>query len=87
MLSLMLGFGIVSRLASGGSATGSAAADSAAGIEPPGLALVLFLPFDGLASLYIVSRCSASSRADRARYASSSRVLPAEEAGSGLPPC
>ncbi len=56
MLSLMLGFGIVSRLASGwicdhigGRLT------LLLGSSLQALALVLFLPFDGLASLYIVS--------------------------------
>lgn len=56
MLSLMLGFGIVSRLASGW------ICDRIGGLRTlllgsalQGIALVLFLPFDGLASLYIVS--------------------------------
>jgi MFS family permease len=56
MLSLMLGFGIVSRLASGwicdhvgGRLT------LLLGSSLQALALVLFLPFDGLAALYVVS--------------------------------
>jgi MFS family permease len=56
MLSLMLGFGIVSRLASGW------ICDRIGGLRTlllgstlQGIALVLFLPADGLASLYVVS--------------------------------
>ena len=56
MLSLMLGFGIVSRLVSG------ALSDRIGGLRTlvlgsvlQGLALLLFLPFDGLVSLFIVS--------------------------------
>jgi MFS family permease len=56
MLSLMLGFGIVSRLASGW------ISDRIGGLRTlllgsvlQGIALTLFLPFNGLASLYIVS--------------------------------
>ncbi|MGH8668108.1 MAG: MFS transporter [Burkholderiales bacterium] len=56
MLSLMLGFGIVSRLASGW------ISDRIGGLRTlllgsalQGIALVLFLPFDGLISLYVVS--------------------------------
>jgi MFS family permease len=56
MLALMLGLGIVSRLASG------AIADRIGGLRTlllgsllQGLALVLFLPADGLVSLYVVS--------------------------------
>ncbi len=56
MLALMLGFGIVSRLASGW------ICDRIGGLRTlllgsalQGVALVLFLPFDALASLYIVS--------------------------------
>jgi len=56
MLSLMLGFGIVSRLASGW------ISDRIGGLRTlllgsllQGIALTLFLPFDGLASLYVVS--------------------------------
>ncbi len=56
MLSIMLGFGIVSRLASGW------ICDRIGGLRTlllgsalQGIALVLFLPFDGLVSLYIVS--------------------------------
>jgi MFS family permease len=56
MLSLMLGFGIVSRLASGW------ICDRIGGLRTlllgsalQGIALVLFLPFDGLVSLYVVS--------------------------------
>lgn len=56
MLSVMLGFGIVSRLASGW------ICDRIGGLRTlllgsglQGLALLLFLPFDSLASLYVVS--------------------------------
>jgi MFS family permease len=56
MLSLMLGFGIVSRLASGW------ICDRIGGLRTlllgsalQGIALVLFLPFDSLASLYVVA--------------------------------
>nr|WP_246312062.1 MFS transporter [Aquabacterium terrae] len=56
MLSLMLGFGIVSRLASGW------VADRIGGVRTlllgsalQCIALLLFLPFDGLGSLYVVS--------------------------------
>jgi MFS family permease len=56
MLSLMLGFGIVSRLASGW------ISDRIGGLRTlllgsglQGVALLLFLPFDGLVSLYIIS--------------------------------
>lgn len=56
MLSLMLGCGIVSRLASG------AICDRIGGVRTlllgsflQGLALLLFIPFDGLLSLYVVS--------------------------------
>ncbi len=56
MLSLMLGLGIVSRLVSG------AICDRIGGLRTlllgsflQGLALLLFLPFDGLASLYVIS--------------------------------
>jgi MFS family permease len=56
MLSLMLGFGIVSRLLSGW------ISDRIGGLRTlllgsalQGVALVLFLPFDGLVSLYVVS--------------------------------
>jgi MFS family permease len=56
MLSIMLGFGIVSRLASGW------ICDRIGGLRTlllgsflQGVALLLFLPFDGLVSLYIVS--------------------------------
>jgi MFS family permease len=56
MLSLMLAFGIVSRLASGW------ICDRIGGLRTlllgsalQGIALVLFLPFDGLVSLYVVS--------------------------------
>ncbi len=56
MLSVMLGFGIVSRLVSG------AICDRIGGLRTlllgsvlQGLALLLFLPFDGLLSLYVVS--------------------------------
>jgi len=56
MLSLMLGFGIVSRLASGW------ISDRIGGLRTlllgstlQGIALFLFLPFDGLVSLYVVS--------------------------------
>jgi MFS family permease len=56
MLSLMLGFGIVSRLASGW------ICDRIGGVRTlllgstlQGIALLLFLPFDGLVSLYVIS--------------------------------
>jgi MFS family permease len=56
MLSLMLGFGIVSRLASGW------IADHIGGVRTlllgsslQGIALLLYLPFDGLFSLYVIS--------------------------------
>jgi len=56
MLSLMLGFGIVSRLASGW------ICDRIGGLRTlligsglQGVALLLFLPFDGLVALYVVS--------------------------------
>jgi MFS family permease len=56
MLSLMLGFGIVSRLVSGW------ISDHIGGLRTlllgsvlQGIALLLFLPFDGLVSLYVVS--------------------------------
>ena len=56
MLSLMLGFGIISRLVSG------VICDRIGGLRTlllgsalQGVALLLFLPFDGLASLYVIS--------------------------------
>jgi MFS family permease len=56
MMSLMLGFGIVSRLASG------YISDRIGGLRTlmlgsvlQGLALLMFLPFDGLSSLYMIS--------------------------------
>ena len=56
MLSLMLGFGIVSRLISGW------VSDKIGGLKTlllgstlQGIALLLYIPFDGLASLYVVS--------------------------------
>jgi MFS family permease len=56
MLSIMLGFGIVSRLLSG------AICDRIGGLRTlllgsalQGVALLLFLPFDGLVSLYVIS--------------------------------
>jgi MFS family permease len=56
MLSLMLGFGIVSRLASG------FIADRIGGLRTlligsalQGMALLLYVPFDGLSSLYVIS--------------------------------
>jgi MFS family permease len=56
MLSLMLGFGVVSRIVSGW------ICDRIGGLRTlllgsglQGIALLLFLPFDGLASLYIIS--------------------------------
>jgi len=56
MLSLMLGFGVVSRLASGW------ISDHIGGVRTlllgstlQGVALLLFLPFDGLVSLYVIS--------------------------------
>jgi MFS family permease len=56
MLSLMLGFGVVSRLASGWVCDrigGRRTLLLGSGLQA--LALALFLPFDGLASLYVVS--------------------------------
>jgi len=56
MLSLMLGFGVVSRLASGWISDrigGRRTLVLGSGLQA--LALVLFLPFDGLASLYVLS--------------------------------
>jgi MFS family permease len=56
MLSMMLGFGVVSRLASGWICDhigGRRTLLLGSGLQA--LALVLFLPFDGLASLYVVS--------------------------------
>ena len=56
MLALMLGFGVISRLASGW------ISDRIGGLRTlllgsilQGVALLLFLPFDGLASLYVIS--------------------------------
>jgi MFS family permease len=56
MLSLMLGFGVISRLASGW------ISDRIGGLRTlllgsglQGVALLLFLPFDGLVSLYVIS--------------------------------
>jgi len=56
MLSLMLGFGVVSRLVSG------VICDRIGGLRTlllgsllQGVALLLFLPFDGMASLYVIS--------------------------------
>jgi MFS family permease len=56
MLSLMLGFGIISRLVSG------LISDRIGGLKTlllgstlQGIALLLYIPFDGLASLYVVS--------------------------------
>jgi MFS family permease len=56
MLSLMLGFGVVSRLASGWICDRIGGRRTLLlGSSLQALALVLFLPFNGLASLYIVS--------------------------------
>ena len=56
MLSLMLGFGIISRMASGWIADRIGALRTLLmGSVLQGLALTLFLPFDGLFSLYVVS--------------------------------
>jgi len=56
MLSLMLGFGIVSRLASGWIADRiGGVATLLLGSVLQGIALVLFLPFDGLTSLYVIA--------------------------------
>ena len=56
MLSLMLGFGVVSRLISG------VISDRIGGLRTlllgsvlQGIALLLFLPFDGMASLYVIA--------------------------------
>lgn len=56
MLSLMLGFGIVSRLASGFIADGIGGMRTLLlGSVLQGVALMLYIPFDGLMSLYVVS--------------------------------
>jgi MFS family permease len=56
MLSLMLGFGIVSRLATGFIADRvGGVATLLMGSTLQGLALLLYLTFDGLASLYVIS--------------------------------
>jgi MFS family permease len=56
MLSLMLGFGIISRIASGFiSDRIGGLATLIAGSALQGLALLLYIPFDGLVSLYVVS--------------------------------
>jgi MFS family permease len=56
MLSLMLGFGVVSRLASGWICDRIGGRRTLLlGSSLQALALILFLPFDGLVSLYIVS--------------------------------
>ena len=56
MLSLMLGFGIISRMASGWIADKIGALRTLLlGSVLQGMALALFLPFDGLFSLYVVS--------------------------------
>ncbi len=56
MMSLMLGFGIVSRLASGWISDRIGGLRTLiAGSALQGIALLLFLPFDSLASLYVIS--------------------------------
>ena len=56
MLSLMLGFGVVSRLASGWICDRIGGRRTLLlGSSLQALALILFVPFDGLASLYVVS--------------------------------
>ena len=56
MLSMMLGFGIVSRLASGWICDRiGGLATLLAGSILQGLALLMFLPFNGLVSLYVIS--------------------------------
>jgi len=56
MLSLMLGFGIVSRLASGWIADRiGGVATLLLGSVLQSIALILFLPFDGLTSLYVIA--------------------------------
>ena len=56
MLSLMLGFGVVSRLTSGWICDRIGGRRTLLlGSSLQALALLLFLPFDGLASLYVVS--------------------------------
>ena len=56
MLSLMLGFGVVSRLASGWIADRIGGFPTLLlGTVLQALALVLYIPFDGLASLYVIS--------------------------------
>jgi MFS family permease len=87
MLSLMLGAGIVSRLASG------FIADAIGGIRTlligsvlQGLALTLYIPFDGLASLYVVSLMFGLSQGGIVpSYAIVVReYLPAREAGARI---
>jgi MFS family permease len=56
MLSLMLGFGIISRIASGFVADRiGGPATLAIGSAAQGVALLLYLMFDGLGSLYVIS--------------------------------
>ena len=55
MLSLMLGFGIVSRVASGFIADRIGGVRRCARLAAAGVALLLYLLFDGLASLYVIS--------------------------------
>jgi len=56
MLSLMLGFGIISRIGSGFVADRiGGLATLLLGAALQGLALLLYLAFDGLASLYVIS--------------------------------
>jgi MFS family permease len=56
MLSMMLGFGVISRLASGFIADRiGGLATLIAGSFLQMLALILYIPFDGLVSLYVVS--------------------------------
>jgi MFS family permease len=56
MLSLMLGFGIVSRIASGWIADGiGGLATLLLGSALQGVALLLYLSFNGLTSLYVIS--------------------------------
>jgi predicted MFS family arabinose efflux permease len=80
----MLACGIVSRLVSGW------ICDRIGGLRTlllgsvlQGVALLLFLPFDGLVPLYVVSACSACSRAASCRLRDHrARALPPREAGA-----
>ena len=73
MLSAMLGFGIVSRIGSGLVADRlGGPATLLIGSLLQGIALFLYLLFDGLVSLYISRRCSGCSKAASCRCMRSS---------------